>query len=58
MAEERLTPEGYLPRVVDEQVELGIGEHCSEHSIPEEWDSRLGEYLNELFTYPRAPLRT
>ena len=42
-----------IQKMVDEQIELGIGEHCSEHSIPEEWDLKgLGEYLNELFTYP------
>ena len=34
-----------IQKMVDEQIELGIGEHCSEHSIPEEWDLKgLGEY--------------
>ena len=39
--------------MVDDQIAYGVGAHCSEHVIPEEWDFKgLNEYLNQVFAYP------
>ena len=39
--------------MVDDQIAYGVGAHCSEHVIPEEWDFKgLSEYLNQVFAYP------
>ena len=42
-----------IHKMVDDQIEYGIGAHCSEHTIPEEWDFKgLEDYLHTLFAYP------
>ncbi len=42
-----------IHKMVEEQIEYGVGMHCQENTIAEEWDLKgLAEYLNGVFRYP------
>ncbi len=42
-----------IRKMVEEEIDLGMNQYTSEHSIPEEWDlAGLGDYLHTLFGYP------